>query len=265
MTDHYATLGVPRTASADEIKRAFRKLASQHHPDKGGDTAKFQAIQAAYDTLGDAAKRAAYDNPAPQFSGASGQGAHFNMHDMFGHMFGGQSPFGQPRRPSHVRMTIWVSLLDVARGGSRTVNVSTTQGTNTVEVQIPQGIDDGDNVQYGSVAPGGMDLVVQFRVQPNSTWRREGLDLHTDCKIDIWRMIVGGDAAVRNILSNELTISVPPRIQPGTVMRIRGHGIRNNSGQVGDMFVHWQPQIPKDIPEDLVAAIQNHVNVTTQG
>jgi preprotein translocase subunit Sec63 len=64
MTDHYATLGVAKTATQDEIKRAFRKLASQHHPDKGGDTQKFQEIQAAYDTLGDAAKRQAYDNPA---------------------------------------------------------------------------------------------------------------------------------------------------------------------------------------------------------
>jgi len=69
MTDHYAALGVPKTASADEIKRAFRKLASQHHPDKGGDTAKFQAIQAAYAVLGDEQKRAEYNNPQPQFSG----------------------------------------------------------------------------------------------------------------------------------------------------------------------------------------------------
>ena len=74
MSDHYATLGVARTATPDEIKRAFRKLASQHHPDKGGDTARFQQIQAAYDVLGDAAKRQQYDNPQP---------------------FGGQNPFGQ--------------------------------------------------------------------------------------------------------------------------------------------------------------------------
>jgi curved DNA-binding protein CbpA len=67
MTDHYATLGVAKTATADEIKRAFRKLASQHHPDKGGDTQKFQEIQAAYDTLGDTNKRAAYDNPSLSF------------------------------------------------------------------------------------------------------------------------------------------------------------------------------------------------------
>jgi DnaJ-class molecular chaperone len=108
MSDHYATLGVSKTATPDEIKRAFRKLASQHHPDKGGDTQKFQEIQAAYDTLGDAVKRADYDNPRPQFSGMPG-GAHFNMNDIFSSMFGGQSPFAQQRRTqSHTRMTLWI-------------------------------------------------------------------------------------------------------------------------------------------------------------
>ena len=82
MTDHYATLGVPRTATAADIKQAFRRLASQHHPDKGGDTAKFQAIQAAYATLGDEQKRAEYNNPRPQFG--PGPGAGFNFEEFFG-------------------------------------------------------------------------------------------------------------------------------------------------------------------------------------
>jgi curved DNA-binding protein CbpA len=71
MTDYYAALGVPKTATADEIKLAFRRLAGTHHPDRGGDTKKFQAIQEAYATLGDEQKRAEYDNPRPQFSGFS--------------------------------------------------------------------------------------------------------------------------------------------------------------------------------------------------
>ena len=120
MSDHYTTLGVPRTATPDEIKRAFRKLASQHHPDKGGNTQKFQSIQAAYDTLGDTVKRAEYDNPRPQFSGFPG-GAQFNMNDIFGQMFGaggrprGGSPFGgtgqsQQRRQRPKGSDIGVSL-----------------------------------------------------------------------------------------------------------------------------------------------------------
>ena len=163
MSDHYATLGVAKTATPDEIKRAFRRLASQHHPDKGGNTQKFQEIQAAYDTLGDAAKRADYDNPRPQVSGMPG-GAHFNMNDIFSSMFGGQSPFGQQRRTqSHTRMTLWIRLTDVAQGGTRPVAVGTPQGQSTIEVEIPLGINDGDNVQYQGLAPGGGDLVIQSK------------------------------------------------------------------------------------------------------
>jgi DnaJ-class molecular chaperone len=158
MTDHYAALGVPRTATQDEIKRAFRSLASKHHPDKGGDTKKFQEIQAAYAVLGDAQQRADYDNPRPQFSGFGGGGAQFNMHDIFSQMFGGQSPFGQQPRRNHVRMSLWITLLDVARGGRRPVALGTQAGTSTVEIEIPQGINDGDNVQYPGIAPGGQEI-----------------------------------------------------------------------------------------------------------
>lgn len=259
MTDHYATLGVAKTASQDEIKKAFRKLASQHHPDKGGDTAKFQEIQAAYDVLGDEAKRQQYDNPAPQFGGFQGfgpGGAQFNMNDIFGQMFGGNSPFGQQRR-NHVRMTIWIQLADAARGGSKTVAVSTSQGTSTVEIEIPRGIEDGDNVQYGGIAPGGMDLVVQFRVHPDSRFHRQGPNLYTDRKVSVWTLILGGEVEVDTILGATLALKVPPRTQPGTTMRVRGQGIQTRSGS-GDLLVKLQAEIPQHIPPELIAAIEQH-------
>lgn len=258
MTDHYATLGVPKTASPDEIKRAFRKLASQHHPDKGGDTAQFQAIQAAYDTLGDAAKRAAYDNPAPQFSGfGAGNGPHFNMHDIFGQMFGGQSPFGQ-RRSNQVRTTIWTTLEEVAQAGSRTMQVRSDAGTSTVQIQIPPGIEDGDNVQYSGVGPNGTDLVVQYKIHPHAQWRREGLTLHTDHAVSIWDLILGSDTEIRTILGTGVVIRVPAHSQPGTVMRLRGHGLANSQGQRGDVMIRLQAQIPATIAPEILAAIQQH-------
>lgn len=260
MTDYYAALGVAKNASQDEIKKAFRKLASQHHPDKGGDTAKFQEIQAAYDTLGDPAKRAEYDNPRPQFGGFhGGQGAQFNMNDIFSQMFGGGSPFGQQHsRRNHVRMTLWLSLVDIARGGTKTVNVGTSSGSTTVEIEIPLGIDDGDNVQYGGIAPGGMDLVVQFRMQPDPRWRREGLTLYTTQKVPVWDLIVGGEMEVQNILGDRLTVTIPARTQSGTIMRVRAQGLRNRNGQVGDMMVQVQAQIPETIAPELIAAIEQH-------
>lgn len=258
MTDHYATLGVAKNASQDEIKKAFRKLASQHHPDKGGDTAKFQAIQAAYDTLGNPEKRAAYDNPAPQFGGF-GQGAQFNnMHDIFAQMFGGQSPFGHHPRRNHLRMSLWITLLDVARGGRRPVALGTASGTSTIEIEIPLGIDDGDNVQYTGIAPGGQDLVIQFRVQPDPRFRREGLNLYTNQKVSIWDMLLGADTEIKNVEGHGLTIKIPPRTQPGTTLRLRQQGLRDRNGQQGDLMVKVQPEFPANIAPEILQAIEQH-------
>ena len=257
MSDHYATLGVSKTATPDEIKRAFRKLASQHHPDKGGDTAKFQSIQAAYDTLGDTAKRADYDNPHPQFSGFPG-GAQFNMNDIFGQMFG--QGFGQQRRqqPQFVRMTLWIRLHDVAQGGTRPVAVGTPQGQSTIEVEIPLGINDGDNVQYQGLAPGGGDLVIQFRVHPDNTWQRNGLDLVTDVTADIWSMILGSDITVHTLTGSQLTTVMPAGTQPRTLIRLRGHGLRDRSGNIGDLMIRVMPTIPTTIRPELLEAIEKY-------
>jgi DnaJ-class molecular chaperone len=257
MSDHYATLGVSKTATPDEIKRAFRKLASQHHPDKGGDTAKFQSIQAAYDTLGDTVKRAEYDNPRPQFSGFPG-GAQFNMNDIFGQMFG--QGFGQQRRqqPQFVRMTLWIRLHDVAQGGTRPVAVGTPQGQSTIEVEIPLGINDGDNVQYQGLAPGGGDLVIQFRVHPDNTWQRNGLDLVTDVTADIWSMILGSDITVQTLTGSKLTTVMPSGTQPRTLIRLRGHGLRDRSGNTGDLMIRVMPTIPTTIRPELLEAIEKY-------
>lgn len=255
MTDHYATLGVSRTATADEIKRAFRKLASQHHPDKGGDTAKFQAIQAAYDTLGDTAKRAAYDNPAPQFSGFPGGAQFNNIHDIF-NMFGQGFP-GQQRR-NHVRMSLWVTLRDVATGGRRPVSISTGQGQSTVEIEIPLGLNDGDSIQYSGLAPGGQDLVITFRIQPDAVWQRNALNLATEQTVSIWDLILGGDLVVRSITGESLTVTIPVNTQPGTVLRLRAQGLRDQQGRRGDIHVKLAARIPQPVPSELIAAIQQH-------
>ena len=264
MTDYYTALGVAKNASQDEIKKAFRKLASLHHPDKGGDTAKFQEIQAAYDTLGDAQKRAEYDNPRPQFGhfGGGAGGANFNMNDIFSQMFGagmGGGPFGQPRpQRNHVRMMLVISLVDAARGGNKTVSVSSSIGTNTLDIEIPRGIDNGDNVQYSGVAPGGMDLVIEFRVQPDSHWRRDGLNLYTDQKVSVWDLVLGAEIEIQNIYGSSLAMRIPAGTQPGTTMRVRAQGIQTKSGQTGDMMVRIQGEIPKTISPELIAAIEQY-------
>jgi DnaJ-class molecular chaperone len=258
MPDHYATLGVARNASQDEIKKAFRKLASKNHPDKGGDTQKFQEIQAAYDTLGDAAKRAQYDNPAPQFSGMPG-GTQFNMGDIFAQMFGGHPGFAQqhPRR-NHMRMSLWITLKDVLTGGHRQVAVGSMQGQSTIEIDIPQGINDGDMVQYGGLAPGGQDLVIEFRIHPHPQFRRDGLNLTVEYKCSVWDMILGGDTEIGNLDGSQLVVSIPPLTDNGTTLRLRGRGLQDRKGATGDLFVRLNAVLPKSISPELVTAIQQH-------
>ena len=261
--NHYSTLGVSQDATPDEIKRAFRKLASQHHPDKGGDTQRFQEIQAAYDVLGDPEKRRQYDNPNP-FGGSAPGGFHFNfgssphdINDIFQTMFG--QGFAQ-RRPQQnfVRMSLWIRLTDVITGGRRPVAVSTGSGSNTIEIDIPVGIEDGQSVQYAGLAPGGGDLVVQFRVQPDQRWHREGPNLITEQTVSIWRMVLGGDITIRTLTGRELVATIPARTQPRTLIRLRGQGIKMSNGFQGDILVRINPEIPTHIDPDLLAAIEKY-------
>ena len=252
MNDHYATLGVARTATADEIKRAFRKLASQHHPDKGGDTKKFQEIQAAYETLGDEQKRAAYNNPQPPhpFGGA---GPNFDFNEIF-NMFGAK--FQQPQQRSHARMTLWITIQDVAAPGPRVVAMGTNTGTHNIEINIPNGINDGDNVQYPNLGPNKQDLVVTFRIHPDRAWQRASNNVHTEITVSMWKLITGGDMPMLDIRGNRIEISIPANTQPGSMLRARGRGLPDRNGQLGDMLVRVQARLPARISPELMAAIQ---------
>jgi len=263
MMNYYDVLGVSKSASSDEIKRAYRRLASKHHPDKGGDTEKFQQIEAAYRTLSDAEKRKEYDNPNPfsrQHSGDAWQqaGAPFNFDDIF-QMFGAK--FNPPR--GHARMSLWISLQDVAQPGKRLVSVGTAAGTQAIEIEIPTGITDGDNVQYPGLAPGGQDLVVTFRIRPDPAWQRQESNLNnliTNLSVSIWQLIVGGETAVTDIRGNQLMLTVPPMTQPGALLRIRGRGLPDRSGQTGDMLVRINTKLPERISPELMAAIRKELN-----
>ena len=253
---HYDTLGVPRTATPEEIKRAYRKLASQHHPDKGGDTAKFQQIEEAYRVLSDPQQRAAHDNPQPNFGGFQFRNQPFDFNDIF-NMFGTQFQHQQARpRAAQARMSLWIQLSDVAAGGVRTVSVGTAAGTQMIEIEIPRGVEDGASVIYSGLAPGGVDLVVTFRIHPNPRWQRDGFNLYTDQQVSIWTLITGGDIAVRDILNRELSVHVPAMTQPGQILRCRGRGLPDRANNPGDMMIRIQAEIPQNIPEDLLALIR---------
>ena len=263
MSNYYSTLGVDRNASAEEIKRAYRKMAGKHHPDRGGDTVKFQEIEEAYRTLGDDQKRAAYDNPSPFEAGQSNgfpNGFHFNFgpggfafNDIFG-MFNQH----QQRQQSMMRMSLWIRLYDVAVGGPRAVSIATTNGSTTVEIEIPTAINDGDNVRYPGIAPGGQDLIIQFRIHPDPHWQRQDLDLISGLTVSVWDLILGADIPFTDITGAKLLATVPPRTQPKAMLRLRGKGLRDKNGRAGDILLRIDAVIPDSIDPELIAAVAKH-------
>ena len=262
MTNHYSTLGVPQGATQDEIKRAYRKLAAQHHPDRGGSKEMFQTIQAAYGILGDEQKRQQYDLPQShgfhfEFGGAPG----FDFENIFS-MFGQRFQQGQPgqshqHRPTQTRMSLWVRLEDVASGGKRTVSVGTQHGAMNIEIEIPFGINDGDNVQYAKLGPNGTDLIVNYRIHPNPKWQRNGLNLTTEHAISIWDCLIGGATMVTDIVGNQLTLTIPPLTQPGSLLRLKGRGLTARQGQPGDLLVRINARMPNSIDPELINMIKN--------
>jgi DnaJ-class molecular chaperone len=260
MQDYYKTLGVDRNATPDSIKKAYRKLASLYHPDKeGGSKIKFQEVEEAYRTLSDPGKRQQYDNPSPfgqqGFSGFGRNDTPFDIDAIFS-MFGARF---HPQQMRRAQMQLWITLQDVARGGPRTVTVGTQHGTHAVEIEIPQGIEDGDNVQYSGIGPGGMDLIVTYRIHPNPKYQRRGQHIIIDHSANIWDLILGSEITVNDVLNTQLSLSIPAGTQPGTILRLKGRGLPHRSKETGDLLVNIQAIIPENIHPEILSAIEkNH-------
>lgn len=260
--DYYAVLGVNKNSTPDEIKKAYRKLASQHHPDKGGDKVKFQEIQEAYATLSDPDKRQQYDNPAPPgmqgfpggFSFNMGPGMDFN--DIFGQVFGGggrQNPFGMGKQI--MRTQIRVSLMDAYNGGNQVLKINTQQGLKVIDITIPKGVHSGQQLRYDNVLPGAV-LLVEFLVLPNLKYERNGDDLYSNHPIDVLDLIVGGKFDFKTISDRLVTVNIPAKTQPYMQLKLNGQGMPiNDSGQYGDQLILLKPFIPDNISQDIVDSI----------
>lgn len=265
MKDYYNILGVARTATAEEIKQAYRRAAMRHHPDRGGDEVQFKEIEEAYRVLGDAAQREAYDNPARPFQfqnfGSDAGGHHFDFNEIFS-MFGQRFGPG-PGMNATARIALWINLEDVAQGGPRIINLGTPRGQTNVEIEIPTGVEDGASVRYPGLAPGGVDLVVQYRVRPHAIWQRDGDNVTAERVIALWNLIVGTEIEMDTITGRRVTLKVPSGTQPGTLLRMRGHGLSNRlTGAQGDALIRIQTRIPADIPQPLMEMIQRQVDHT---
>ena len=147
-------------------------------------------------------------------------------------------------------------LTDSAQGGRKTVSIGTHYGTQAVEIEIPQGINDGDTVQYPGLAPGGVDLLITYRIHPDPRWQRQGNNLVTDQTVSVWDCILGCEITIRDIFGNQLSLTVPARTNPGTMLRLRGKGMSQKNQTPGDLLIRIQCQMPNIIDQDLLDMIE---------
>ena len=256
--DHYAILGVARNASPDEIKKAYRKLASQHHPDKGGDTAKFQQIQEAYAILSDPEKRRQYDNPQPQgFPGGfhMHMGPNMDINDLFGQMFGGGTPFGPRAGRQIMRTQLRVSLLDAYHGSSQMLKINTQEGLKVADINIPKGVQSGQQVRYDNILPKAT-LLIEFVVMPDLKYERQGDNLYSNQSINVLDLITGTKFDFLTLSNKMVTVNVPPKTQPYMHLKLSGQGMPiGDTGRYGDQLILLKPFIPDNISDDIVDAI----------
>ena len=260
MKDYYKILGVSKNATAEEIKKAYRRLASQHHPDKGGDKEKFQEIQQAYNTLSDPQLRQEHDNPRQSFNFTRGSPG-FNLDEIF-NMFG--ADFRNTQRHGAVaRLSLWIDLEDVIKGGPRSVALQVGNHVNSIEIDIPMGIQDGDTIRYPGLSPDGNDLVIHYRIKPNARFQREDRNLICQQEVDIWDLVLGCEIMINDATGATLALTVPPKTQPGSLLRIRGRGIpasslpgRASNLPTGDLLVRVQARIPNNIDPEIIDVIR---------
>jgi DnaJ-class molecular chaperone len=280
---HYELLGIPDNATADEIKRAYRKLASQHHPDKGGDKNKFQEVQAAYDTLSDVNRRQQYDMQRNVMGGGPG-GVRFHFNDaggqnideifrQFGFGGGFSNPFGQAhpqhqRRNKDLRIEIPLPLVTTLEEQVKTIQVKTTDGeTATLEVKIPRGVTSGTNIKYPGLGdnlfktlPRG-DLYIQFNIHPAENFYINNVDLHTQLRVNCLLAITGGKSTVLGLDDKQFEITLPTGTQPGMKFRLAGQGLYQlNTTMRGDLYVEIVVTVPQDLPKDQLETIQSLIN-----
>ena len=257
MANAYETLGVPKGASDAEIKRAYRKMAGQHHPDKGGDTHKFQEIQSAYETLTDPTRRQQHDNPSPFQHHHSPNGSHFEFQfggggpeDLFAQFFSqgvGGHPFHrqqQPRRNKDLRVQLQVTLDSTIEQQRKTISIQTTKGDRyNVDVDIPRGVSSGTTIKYSQLGDNMFDtltrgdLYVIITIQPDNRFELHGINVVTTIEIDSIDAMLGCDKIITGIDNKEYNIKIPQACQQGTKFGLERQGLyQMNTNHRGDLI-----------------------------
>ena len=284
--DPYAILGVGRNATQEEIKKAYRRLAKQYHPDRNPNdkTAeqRFKEVHAAYEVLGDAERRAQYDRfgaggPAPDVRAWTTDrgGVHFedipfdfgpigglgDLTSIFEQFFS-RGPGGRARRRTtphaaaprgpDLEHSVELSLEEAIRGTEREVVLTAglPEASERIRFRVPPGISDGQRVRIrgkGQDGPGGRgDLMIRCHIRPHAHFRREGQDILLDVPLTITEAALGTQVEIPT-LDGRAVVKIPAGTSSGTKLRLRGRGVRDPAGQCGDMYAIVQILAPRAV------------------
>lgn len=272
--DYYATLGLKRGASPDEIKKAYRSLAMKHHPDRGGDEKKFKEISAAYDTLSDPQKKQMVDqgvdpNAQHQHGGFNqgpfefhfGAGNFEDVFNQFGFGFGGR----RPARNKSFNVNVVITLEEVLTGKEISAEVGIAgRDKKFVNISIPPGIENSQSIRYQGMgdhsikdAPPG-DLIVNVQVARHAQFQREGDNLVYNHTISVWDALLGGTVRLETLEKRTIDVGIPPGTQPNTVLSCKNEGLPNvRSRRRGNLLINISVEIPKNLSQDQIAAIKS--------
>ena len=285
--NHYKTLGVAKDADAAAIKKAYRSLASKNHPDKGGDTAKFQSIQAAYAALETPEKRAQYDAELAggfcqfQFNthnSGMGQNDNIDLNEILNGMLRGQFGFNGPTTPHQranqqrqeprnrdVRIAMQLNLVDTLEEQTKMININLPGNMKEdLEIKIPRGVHHGSTVRYAGIGDHSVpnapraDLYIQFHVQPHPNFEQHGIDLVTPLIVNCMEAMVGCEKEVTGLDCKTFKISIPPGTQYGARFGIPEQGLytTDHPGR-GRLIVLLDIYIPKELKEEQIETIRS--------
>ena len=271
MKDYFSILGLQAGANDDDVRQAYKRLAMQHHPDRGGDAAKFQEIQEAYSTLTDPQRRSQWEQ---QQHAQHFQHGPFNFSFNFGpdindilKGFHGGDPFSQFRnrapRNRDLRAVVELDLASTLNPQQRHIDIRSPElGLRTVKIDIPRGVQSGMQMRcpghgesHISGLPAG-DLIVEFHVTVPAGLRIEGINVIRSVIINCVDAITGCKTSIAGVDNKLFEVNIPSGTQPGTILRLANQGLWDVNHPVrGDLLVDIQLEVPKRLTPDQLESL----------